>query len=179
MDKGDGLEAWRRVLEDVAQKTRVEVLDPEKAVMHPSPGASPEQVATADVEGEGAADDGSDASAMVHNEELIDEEKDSDVAKAATEGLVQSDIANMGDLDAFETESAAGQSTASGGTAGAKSRKKLNHAENASKYIKALDFTVGMLRGSVGSMKYHASEALKAMPAEESPAKALKVCSSV
>ena len=42
--KGDGLEAWRRVLEDVTQKTRVEVLDLEKAVMHPSPCANPEQV---------------------------------------------------------------------------------------------------------------------------------------
>jgi hypothetical protein len=42
--KGDGLEAWRRVLEDVTQKTTVEVLDLEKAVMHPSPCANPEQV---------------------------------------------------------------------------------------------------------------------------------------
>ena len=42
--KGDGLEAWRRVLEEVTQKIKVEILDLEKSVMHPSPCAAPEQV---------------------------------------------------------------------------------------------------------------------------------------
>ena len=42
--KGDGLEAWRRVLEKVTQKTKVEILDLEKSVMHLSLCATPEQV---------------------------------------------------------------------------------------------------------------------------------------
>ena len=42
--KGEGLEAWRKVLEEVTQKTRVEVLDLEKAVMHPNSCSTPEQV---------------------------------------------------------------------------------------------------------------------------------------
>ena len=42
--KGAGLEAWRRVLEDTTQKTRVEILDLEKAVMHPHACTNPEQV---------------------------------------------------------------------------------------------------------------------------------------
>ena len=42
--KGEGLEAWRKVLEEVTQKTRSEVLDLERAVMHPHPCSTVEQV---------------------------------------------------------------------------------------------------------------------------------------
>ena len=39
-----GLEAWRKVLEEVTQKTRSEILDLERAVLHPHPCTSVGQV---------------------------------------------------------------------------------------------------------------------------------------
>ena len=42
--KGEGLEAWRRVLVDITQKTRSEILDLERAVMHPHQCTTVEQV---------------------------------------------------------------------------------------------------------------------------------------
>jgi hypothetical protein len=42
--RGDGLEVWRRVLEDTCQKTKAEKLDLEHAVMQPRPCTTVEQV---------------------------------------------------------------------------------------------------------------------------------------
>ncbi len=42
--RGDGLEVWRRVLEDTCQKTKAEKLALENAVMQPKPCNTPEQV---------------------------------------------------------------------------------------------------------------------------------------
>ena len=42
--RGDGLEVWRRVLEDTCQKTKKEKIDLENAVMQPRPCTTPEQV---------------------------------------------------------------------------------------------------------------------------------------
>ena len=41
---GDGLEVWRRVLEDTCQKTKAETLALENAVLQPKPCSTPEQV---------------------------------------------------------------------------------------------------------------------------------------